>query len=486
MHVFYNIYIMRKATLLLITFFIASFAINVFSQESRNNPKKAYRNGDFWDHWFLSVGAGGQMYFGEDDNKAQTKDRITPSFQLSTGKWITHAVGARLQVGGYKLKGWNDGVDGMYRTTTRNIPGYTVSGLTWYDPQWLPENRDNRVWAKPKKELSPKDQMWLHPETINGYDAAHHGELYLQDLRYFDVHIDAMLNLTSATCGYKPNRFFNWIAYIGAGLAYEYGEINGLVPNLSFAPNAGCMFNFRLHKAWDLGLDVKGTVVAEAFDSHLGGETETNYWTQEGYLSAVLGLTYKFKQREFEVVYEMDPNEIQLLNDRINALMIPVPIPACPECAPVPPGNPIVYSESLMTTVYLTPVHFPLDVHLVPKKEMYKIELAVKFLTDDPARTMHLEGYADRKTGNPKYNQGISERRVREVRRIMVEKYGINPSRLTIGWKGDIVQPFDVNELNRAVLFVGDEDAVNGRRTPVSSKISTTKDVDVNNVYRSR
>jgi len=113
------------------------------------------------------------------------------------------------------------------------------------------------------------------------------------------------------------------------------------------------------------------------------------------------------------------------------------------------------------TRVFLPPVHFPLDVHLVQKREVYKVELAAKYLDEDQSRTLHLEGYADRKTGNPKYNQGISERRVREVRRWLVEKYGIDPNRLTIGWQGDLKQPFDVNELNRAVLFIGDDDTFN-------------------------
>ncbi|MCD7973657.1 MAG: OmpA family protein [Candidatus Azobacteroides sp.] len=376
------------------------------------------------------------MYFGEDDNKAKIKDRITPSFQLSAGKWVTHFVGARFQIGGYKMKGWNDGIGGLYMSKTHADP---VS----IDPQW---SNPDRKWATPRNNIptNPSDPA---------YDT-HSGQLYEQEIRYFDMHVDFMFNLTSAIMGYSPTRVFNFIPYLGFGWVHSIGN-DYLVRDDAFIPVAGAMFNFRLSDALDLGLDVKGTVVPEAFDSHIGGEDGTSYWTQEGYLSAVLSLTYKFKQREFERVYDMDVREIERLNRKITELMAQTPPkPNCPEC---PPAMAVTTTK---TRVYLAPVHFPLDVHLVQRTEMYKVELAAKYLQEDPARTLHLEGYADRKTGNPTYNQGISERRVKEVRRILIEKYGIDPNRLTIGWQGDLKQPFEVNELNRAVLFVGEQEDV--------------------------
>lgn len=434
------------------------------------------------------------MYFGEDDNKAEIKDRISPSFQISAGKWITHFFGARVQVGGMKLKGWNDGdsYSGLYRI--KNDPSHP-NGWINVDPQLinsLNQGHDNRVWTNARSAWSNVElPAEIFDKTtgqmyVDRYKGGEKGLLYLQDLRYFDAHIDFMFNLTSAIRGYSSTRFFNLIPYAGIGFAREYGTENGLVQDNSFIPVAGIMFDFRLSKAWNIGLDVKGTVVQESFDSHIGGETSSNYWTQEGYASAVLALTYKFKQREFEVVYEMDPNEVQQLNDRINALLIPAPIPVCPECPPA--------VEVTREKIYLAPVHFPLDVHLVQTKEMYKVELAAKFLTDDASRSLHLEGFADRKTGNRQYNQGISERRVREVRRLLVEKYNIDPSRLTIGWQGDLKQPFDVNDLNRAVLFIGDDETlgkVDGTGgtyyTPGPSNVKNTSkvtDSDDSNLYK--
>ncbi|MCL1943320.1 MAG: OmpA family protein [Candidatus Azobacteroides sp.] len=480
---------MKKTTLLLTTFFIASIAISAFAQENKKNLRPVYRNGGFWDHWFISAGAGGQMYFGEDDNKAQIKDRISLSLQLAAGKWINHFIGARLQIGGLKLKGWNDGIAGEYRVKDPDYPYQQTQGLSPLDPQIGSSiETDNRKWTTPRRKGLPtlySEYPWNTAAGdpmfgLHGGREGENGELYLQDLRYFDAHVDFLFNITSAIRGYSPTRFFNLIPYLGVGFAYEYGTENGLVRDQSFIPVGGMMFNFRLSKALDLGLDFKGVIVQESFDSHIGGETSSKFWTQEGYASATLNLTYKFKQREFEAVYEMDPNEIQQLNDRINALMVPVPVQACPQCPPA-------VEVPAKTKIYLAPVHFPLDVHIVPQREMYKVDLAAKFLTDDAARTLSLEGFADRKTGNPQYNQAISERRVREVRRLLVEKYGINPNRLSIGWEGDVVQPFDLNDLNRAVLFIGDEDIVTGGAPANYRQPTTPPPADIqNNIYRSR
>ncbi len=41
--------------------------------------------------------------------------------------------------------------------------------------------------------------------------------------------------------------------------------------------------------------------------------------------------------------------------------------------------------------------------------------------------------------------------------KILVEKYGIDASRLTSGFKGDTVQPFDDNDSNRVVIGVAKE-----------------------------
>jgi outer membrane protein OmpA-like peptidoglycan-associated protein len=68
-----------------------------------------------------------------------------------------------------------------------------------------------------------------------------------------------------------------------------------------------------------------------------------------------------------------------------------------------------------------------------------------------------LVGYADRKTGNPDYNKGLSERRARVVAKQLTEKYGVPTSSISMDWRGDEVQPYSVNEWNRVVIMNTDD-----------------------------
>lgn len=64
-------------------------------------------------------------------------------------------------------------------------------------------------------------------------------------------------------------------------------------------------------------------------------------------------------------------------------------------------------------------------------------------------------------TGNPTINQKLSERRAEAVAKILIEKYGISPSRITKQASGDREQPFQNDAWNRVVIFTAVPKAVN-------------------------
>lgn len=57
----------------------------------------------------------------------------------------------------------------------------------------------------------------------------------------------------------------------------------------------------------------------------------------------------------------------------------------------------------------------------------------------------------------PKSTATSPKKRAARVVKILVEKYGIDASRLTSGFKGDTVQPFKDNDSNRVVIGVAKE-----------------------------
>ncbi|MBB4036154.1 outer membrane protein OmpA-like peptidoglycan-associated protein [Dysgonomonas hofstadii] len=101
------------------------------------------------------------------------------------------------------------------------------------------------------------------------------------------------------------------------------------------------------------------------------------------------------------------------------------------------------------------PVFFRINKWVIDQTEWAKIELAVNYLNENPGATCVITGYADKKTGNATINQRLSKNRSEAVAKAMEEKYGIAKNRLSVNWKGDGIQPFELdNDKNRAVLFL--------------------------------
>lgn len=119
-----------------------------------------------------------------------------------------------------------------------------------------------------------------------------------------------------------------------------------------------------------------------------------------------------------------------------------------PEAKPMeqPKGEPFFLPD---------PVFFRINKYVIDQSEWAKIELAVSYLNEHPNATCVVTGYADKKTGNSRINLKLSEQRSNAVAKAMETKYGINKNRLSVNWKGDGLQPFELeNDKNRAVLFL--------------------------------
>ena len=85
--------------------------------------------------------------------------------------------------------------------------------------------------------------------------------------------------------------------------------------------------------------------------------------------------------------------------------------------------------------------------------EMVNVYNTAQYLQANPDQTLAIVGYADKDTGTSAYNMALSKRRAQAVYDALVNKYGINPDRLTIVAQGSDSQPYDVNNWNRIVIF---------------------------------
>lgn len=194
----------------------------------------------FWSNWFVTVGAGGQVYFGDHDRQVSLGDRISPALDIAVGKWFSPEIGVRLMYNGLSMKGAAQDVNGE--------PGPHSTG----------EGIDGKPW----------NGYWLRTQKFN----------------YFNFQADVMFNLSNILFGYSEKRVYNCSPYVGLGLM----RVSDEPKEASIAGHFGFVNSFRLCSILDLNLDIRGTLVKDDFDGETGGRRG------EGVFSAIIGLTYKF------------------------------------------------------------------------------------------------------------------------------------------------------------------------------------------------
>ena len=272
-------------------------------------------------------------------------------------------------------------------------------------------------------------------------------QLYKQDFMYVNGHLDFMWDVTNFWAPYNEKKVVRFIPFAGIGYALRPGKtVDGYVFKRTESPsiNLGAQIPFRLGKRADLFLEAQYSLLNEQFNRTDMGHEEDRVF------QVLLGLNFKLGRTDFEVIEPMDYDLLNDLNSQINALRAqndelskrPKSCPECPKVAPV-----VESIETMKNAVF-----FRLNSSVIDKNQEGNI-----FNTSEYAKQHNLPikvvGFADKKTGTTDYNQGLSERRAKAVAKRLTEKYGISTDKISIEWKGDTQQPYDINEWNRLVIM---------------------------------
>lgn len=104
----------------------------------------------------------------------------------------------------------------------------------------------------------------------------------------------------------------------------------------------------------------------------------------------------------------------------------PPPTPA-PEPVPQPPPAPVPVKEKV--SIILN-VEFDTAKAIVKEKYYDDIKRVADFMKEYPDTTAVIEGHTDN-VGNDAYNKALSEKRAQSVRQYIIDKFGIDGSRIT-------------------------------------------------------
>ena len=389
---------------------------------------RRFEVGKFNDNWFIGIGGGVNQYLGEHDRQMKFMNRLAPAMDIYFGKWFTPSIGFRVAYSGGE--------------------GY---GATNVDTKFV---NTNNVAILP--DYLSKNYLSEHPEYKG--DGTDYKGLYWQKFHMWNLHADFVLNLMNLCGGYKE-RVYNLIPYFGIGYARSYAHkdhenqfcnnrVNGMV---------GLLNSFRLCDALDLNIDFRGVLVPQDFEGELGvrpGGGET--YESEGYLTATLGLAYKFKPRGWKqaknkTIYETKTVTV-VDEDALNeALARNAELQKALEDAKAQVTTEVV--ESLLSPELY--VRFALNKSELSGEACVTLTNLAKLLNAVDTKVVYkISGYADQQTGSSLRNQVLSEERAQAVYDFLVKEQGVDPAKLTVEAHGGVdTMYYNDNRLSRAVIL---------------------------------
>ena len=347
----------------------------------------------FWSNWFVSAGGGVNLYFGDHDKQVKFGKRLAPAVDVAIGKWFTPGIGVRFAYSGLSVKGATQ--TGIH-STGEEVPGKGGYGY------------------------------WLTKQKFN----------------FFNFHLDAMFNMSNLLFGYNPNRVYSLSPYVGLGVM----KTNDTPKATEIAGHFGLLNSFRLCDALDLNLDIRGTLVSDAFDGEAYGRGG------EGMLSATVGLTYKFKKRGWDkakTVVRIDNRAINALrqqlsdaeaeNERLKRALAE--------------GN-RQKAKEIVTKASANLVTFPIGKATLSNEARANLSLLAEAIKSGDGNVVYtITGYADAGTGSKRINERLSKRRAEAVFNCLVKEFGVSESQLRVDHKGGVDNMFyDDPRLSRAVI----------------------------------
>ena len=457
---------MKKLSIFFIVLFLLTGIHAVIAQNEQNgqnNDQNALRDAveksTYGNNWFVSLGVNANLLAAEQDGDAPVTKRIKEGFAFTLGKWFNPYFGARIQATYGALRGFN---------FFDERGGYFVDnnyGHIKYDPttQAPAHPMGGPLWIDDNGNATPQQVGHMNPIYPFYQPTGSQWGGFWQDFNYASGTIDLMANFSNLMRGhYNANSFFDFIPFIGLGEIHAFSN-NLTTPRFDhFVVKVGFRMNFNI-KSLAVFLEAQGNMTTKEFDGYAGD----NFG--DGIANLGLGLQYTFNKGFSGSIAQLTADEIDRLNKKINDNRYMIEnhqdilekqqnlldrLQKC--CDDNKSTN--TNTKSVATSTYIGNVTLPeyirftLDSYKIDPTEQRKIVEVANYLKTTNSSIL-VVGYADKNTGNPRYNLGLSQRREEAVSNEL-RRLGISPDRIEIDWKGDKEQPFVPNDWNRVVILV--------------------------------
>ena len=397
---------MKKLQLMVAAVLLALSGSVAFAQQSKTDETLEFRP-----HWSIGVQGGAGYTVGETNNFGKL---ISPAATLNFQWQFHHAFGLRLGLGGWQAK---------------------------------------MATVLPEEHIYP--------------------------FRFGQLNADLMMDLTSLFGGFNHKRICSTYIFAGVGGAYGYDN-SAAAANRSyfshyweqkffFPVRTGLGVDFRLSEVISLGLEGNVNFYSDEFNSKVG-----KGFSPDMHFNLLAGLKFnlgkntrpsqayadKLAAQEAEAAAKAAAERAaaeKAAREKAAAEKAAAEKAAAERAAAEKAAREKAAAEkaaaerAALAAANSKELTFGIGSAYITKKSDAKIVELADFLKANPDFTVTVTGYADKQTGSSKVNLECSQKRAEAVAARLV-KLGVSENRITTSYKGDTVQPFAVNDQNRAVI----------------------------------
>ena len=366
------------------------------------NANECNEKGGAWqlnglkDNWFVGIGGGISNYYGNHTHFVPFGRRISPTFNVFAGKWVTPAIGFR-------------------------------ANFAWADMKSADINNSNPNYHKPYKKV------------------------FITQAPMFSLSGEALFDVTNMIWGYNPKRVYSLVPYVGVGwLSCHKGETDRTTVI------AGIQNNFRVSKRFDINLDVKMHAFGEGVDRAVYGPGNRT----DVISTFSLGATYHFGRKAFtkaalsncEIakiqndMKEMEAKQAQLQNDLDKAVKDKE---AAEELArknaEKKQAKEVVASDAVF--------FFKINEAELANEQRVGLGFIAKVIKESDGKVFTVTGYADKATGSKEFNEKLSAKRAQKVYDVLTNEFGVDKDQLEVVSAGGVDSMFyNDRKLSRAVI----------------------------------
>ena len=275
------------------------------------------------------------------------------------------------------------------------------------------------------------------------------------------VNEQVMFNLHNLLGGYDENRVWNFIPYIGAGVAHTFKTPKGVGKVGTYTFSAGLLNTFKVSRKVALNLELgymnynKGIVGID----NRGGIVPKHRVNQ---LSVEVGATFNLgkgtwnKTPDVDAIKALSQGQIDALNAQLtdaqseNARLKDLLANQQKEVAQA-----TAVATKTVTKVVAAPVSVFFNINkakIASKKDLQNVSELAKVAKENNSKIV-VTGYADSKTGSAEYNQKLSEKRANAVVNELV-KMGVSRDNIEVVAAGGVKTLSPISYNRRATVEI--------------------------------